>query len=156
MYPWFGVCLLDSIKSGNCFIIKLQRGEKIIESLQAFCKLHNVSAGHFKAIGAVEHAELAHYRVDTKQYSTKIINEQLEIASLAGFVTFFENAPHIHAHIVVSDSSMKAYAGHLKEAVVSATCEIVLTHLDAMIGRQHDAITGLNLLNFQYNENVRT
>jgi hypothetical protein len=53
---------------------------------------------------------------------------------------------YIHAHIVIGDSRFSSWTGHLKEAVVSPTCEIFLTKLDTAISRKKDEKTSLNLL----------
>ena len=38
----------------------------------------------------------------------------------------------------MSDEEMNSIAGHLKEGVISATCEIVLVKLDSNIDRKFD------------------
>lgn len=130
----------------NNFVIRLERGEKIIESLQRFCKENNIKLGYFHGLGAVSKAELAHYRLDDKKYSSKIIEDALEIISLYGNITTMDNEIYLHSHIVVSNEKMQAFAGHLKEATVSATCEIVLVSLNGSINRIHNEEIGLNLL----------
>ena len=130
----------------NNFIIMLERGEKIIESLQSFCEENNVNFGYFHGLGAVDKIELAHYRVDNKKYLNKVIEDALEILSLYGNITTMDNKIYLHSHIVVSNDKMKAFGGHLKEAVISATCEIILVSLKGSVDRLHDEKIGLNLL----------
>lgn len=52
----------------------------------------------------------------------------------------------LHLHIVLGDEKFQAYGGHLKNAVVSATCEIAIFELDSKIKRKYDDEIGLNLL----------
>lgn len=130
----------------NNFLIRLERGEEIIESIKKFCSKNNVNFGYFHGLGAVDKIELAHYRVDNKKYSSEIIEDALEILSLYGNITTMDYKIYLHSHIAVSNDKMKAFGGHLKEATISATCEIFLVSLKGSIDRFHDEEIGLNLL----------
>ncbi len=130
----------------NNFMIRLEIGDNIIESIQKFCKENNVNLGYFHGLGAVGKVELAHYRVDNKKYSSEIIEDALEIVSLHGNITTMDNEIYLHSHIVVSNDKMQAFGGHLKEATINATCEIVLVSLKGNINRFHNEEIGLNLL----------
>lgn len=133
-------------KINEKYIIKLEKGEKIIETLTQFCTNNNIESGYFFGIGAVSKAEIAHFSLDTKEYSYKTFNEPLEIVSLLGNISILKNKIMIHSHITLSNPQMKAYGGHLKEATISATCEIVLKKINTEIKRKLDKITNLNLL----------
>jgi predicted DNA-binding protein with PD1-like motif len=133
-------------KIKDTYFIRLDRGEAIIESLKSFCKENKVGCGYFSGIGALGEAELAHYIVENKKYTSKIYRQPLEITNMAGNITTMNNEIYLHCHITLSDEKMRAIAGHLKEGVIAATCEIVLVKLDSAIVRKYDDLTGLNLL----------
>jgi len=42
--------------------------------------------------------------------------------------------------------NIKFFGGHLNEAVVSATCEVIIEKIEGSIEREFDKETGLNLL----------
>jgi predicted DNA-binding protein with PD1-like motif len=63
--------------------------------------------------------------------------------------------PFIHAHITIADQQFGTFGGHLKEAIVGATCEIYLTRLRGKIQRIKDEITGLNLLDISCETDIR-
>jgi len=130
----------------NKFILRLERGEEIIESIKKFCFKNNVNFGYFHGLGAVDKIELAHYRVDNKKYSSELLEDVLEILSLYGNITTMDNKIYLHSHIVVSNDKMQAFGGHLKEATISATCEIILVSLKGNVNRFHDKKIGLNML----------
>lgn len=121
-------------------------GEKIIENLKQFCAKNKIKCGYFSGIGALGEAELAHYIVENKKYTSKILKQPLEIVNMTGNVTTMNNEVYLHCHITLSDEEMKAIAGHLKEGIIAATCEIVLVELNTAISRRYDDLTGLNLL----------
>ncbi|MDP7116294.1 MAG: DNA-binding protein [Candidatus Woesearchaeota archaeon] len=137
---------MKSTKKQNTFIIRLEKDEKIIESLTQFCEENNIKAGSFHGLGACEEATLAHYNLETKEYTEKTLKQPLEILHLNGNISEMEGKPYLHVHIVLSDTEMKALGGHLKEAIVGPTCEIFLTPLENAINRKKDKEIGLNLL----------
>src|SRR3989338_3358668 len=133
---------MQSKKIKKNYVISIDRGEEIIKSLLNFCEKNNIRLGYFSGIGAVNSVELAHYSVETKKYSTKVINEPLEILNLTGNITSMEGKCYIHAHIALSDEKMNAVGGHLKSAVVSAACEIFLVKIGSEAERYYDKSIG--------------
>jgi len=137
---------MKSKKIENTYFIKLERGEKIIESIKDFCSENNIKCGYFSGIGALDEVELAHYIVENKKYTSKVFKQVLEVTNLTGNIATMDNEVYLHCHITLGDEEMKAISGHLKEGKISATCEIILVRLDAEINRKHDELIGLNLL----------
>lgn len=133
-------------KINNTYFIRIDRREKIIETLKNFCAKNKIKCGYFFGIGALGEVELAHYIVESKKYTSKIFKQPLEIVNMSGNIAIMNNEVYLHCHITLSDENMNAIAGHLKEAIISATCEIVLIDLKSKIERKYDEITGLNLM----------
>ncbi|MBS3113972.1 DNA-binding protein [Candidatus Woesearchaeota archaeon] len=130
----------------DTYFIRLDRGEKIIETLKNFCNKNKIKCGYFFGIGALNEVELAHYIVENKKYTSKTYKQPLEIVNMTGNITTMNNEIYLHCHIVLSDEKMHAIAGHIKEGTIAATCEIILVKLNANINRKHDDFIGLNLL----------
>jgi uncharacterized protein len=135
-------------KFRNKYFIRLEKGEKIIETLLGFLEKEKIKAGFFNGLGAVSSVVIAHYNLDKKKYSEKELKGQREIVSFHGNLSRFEGKPYVHAHICVGDDKMKLVGGHCKEGVVAATCEIVLISLEVDVGRYADKEIGLNLWDF--------
>ena len=133
-------------KMDSIYIIRLERGEKIIERLLEFCEKEKIKAGYFNGLGAVNEIELGHFDLTTKKYTLLNLSGQFEIASLHGNISTFENKSYIHAHITVGDKKFNSSSGHLKEATISATCEIFLVKVEGQLRRKKDKETELNLL----------
>jgi uncharacterized protein len=74
------------------------------------------------------------------------IDEQVEVVSLVGNVARGDDGPRLHAHVVVGRKDGAAYGGHLLEAVVRPTLEIVLVETPARLRRRTDPSTGLALI----------
>ena len=133
-------------KIKDTYFIRLERGEKIIETLKNFCTKNNIKCGYLFGIGALGEVELAHYIVENKKYTSKTFKQPLEIVNMTGNITTMNKEVYLHCHIALSDEKMKAIAGHLKEGTIAATCEIIMVKLNANANRKFDKFIGLNLL----------
>ncbi len=134
---------------GSTYIIRLDPGDRIIESLRSLCEQDQIWAGLLHGLGAVEQAELGWFDREAKDYRTTRIEEPCEIVSLHGNVSRLDGKPFLHCHVALSDKSFAVRGGHLREAVVSATSEIVLTRFFEELERKRDERTGLYLLDLK-------
>ncbi|RLE39193.1 DNA-binding protein [Candidatus Woesearchaeota archaeon] len=132
-------------KSDNKYIVRLEKGEEIIEQLTNLCKHENIKAGYILGLGAINKAELGLYNLTTKEYKSKEIEGSYEITILNGNISIMNGDPYLHVHITVSDDNFQVFGGHCKYAIVSATCEITIFPIDTDIDRYFDREIGLNL-----------
>jgi predicted DNA-binding protein with PD1-like motif len=133
-------------KFKEVYVIRLETGERIVEKLIEFCEKAKIEAGYLSGIGTCRGAELGFFDWQTKKYSFKKFKGDYEITSFDGNISLFNGRPFLHAHIVLGDRHFHSWSGHLKEAEVLATCEIILTRLDGEFVRKTDKKSGLNLL----------
>jgi uncharacterized protein len=136
-------------KLGSAWILVLQTGDRLIEQLTVFIKQKHIRSGYFNAIGALSKAEIAHYDLRRQKYHYKTFNEALEIISLTGNISRKGKKIVVHAHIALGTTKMLVYGGHLKEATVSVTCELIIKKENTLLKRTFDQRTGLNLLNLK-------
>ncbi|MFH1750075.1 MAG: PPC domain-containing DNA-binding protein [Candidatus Micrarchaeota archaeon] len=128
-------------KEGPHFAIRLERGEKLMATLNAFLAERGIIGGYFQAIGAVKNAKIGYFESGKKDYSWKTFQEEMELVSLIGTVS----ETGAHAHIVIGDAAHACHGGHLLEAEVSITVELFLTELKK-IRRKGDSATGLKFM----------
>ena len=133
-------------KVDSKYLVKVSKGERIVESIIKFCRDNGIKSGAFYGIGALSHVELMVYHADRKEYSTKTIVGDMEILNITGNVAILDGKHMVHAHITLSDTNLQAIGGHLKEGMVSGTLEVVFTEFKAELNRKFDEDTGLNLL----------
>jgi uncharacterized protein len=84
---------------------------------------------------------------ETKQYEQSVfLDEQVELLSLIGDVALKDVEPQVHAHAVVGKRDGTAHGGHLLQAHVRPTCELVLTESPAHLRKEFDPAAGIPLI----------
>ncbi|NLY67541.1 MAG: DNA-binding protein [Tissierellia bacterium] len=129
-------------------IVRLERGEEIVESITKLCNEEDIKLGRVTGIGATDKVKIGLFNVETKEYHSTVLEGDMEITNLSGNISRMDGEVYIHLHITVCDEENKAYGGHLNMAVISATCEIIIDVIDGYVDRRFDEETGLNLFNF--------
>ena len=135
-------------KFGNSIIARFDRGEEICECIKRISTDENIKLASVSAIGAVGRFTVGVYLVDEKQYLSNDFSGNFEIVSLSGTVSTMNGDFYSHLHMSAADKKGNVFGGHLNRAVVSATCEAVITVIDGTVDRYFDESIGLNLLKF--------
>ena len=129
------------------FALIFDKGDEFVSTLTDWAKQHGVSAASFTAIGAFERATLGYFDRDKMDYDEIPINEQVEVLTLAGDIALKDDGtPKVHAHVVVGKRDGSAHGGHVLQAHVWPTLEVMLTEAPRHLVRKHDAETGLALI----------
>ena len=129
------------------FVLIFETGDEIASVLQQFASERRLGASSFTAIGALSHAKLGWFNWETKQYDpARSLDEQVELVSLIGDIALRGGEPQVHAHMVVGSSDGTAYGGHLLEARVRPTCELIVTESPIHLRKKLDPESGLALI----------
>ena len=141
---------MDYRNFGDCLVVRLDRGEEIVSSIEKICRKENITLGSIEGIGAADHAVIGLYDVGERFFHQKVLDEPLEITSVTGNISTKDGEIYLHIHISLADAEMKMTGGHLKECRISATAELFIRRLEGCVERKLDeAVTGLNLYEFQ-------
>jgi predicted DNA-binding protein with PD1-like motif len=130
-------------------MLRVSTGASIREALDQWTGSHQVAAALVEGIGAAYEVELGYFDRDRREYVRRVVEGDVEIASLQGNVTLKEGRPFAHLHVVVTGPDGAALGGHLFDARAGATCELVVTVLDRAVGRVYDEATGVWLLDLE-------
>ena len=122
------------------------KGDEPIAELQRFARREGLSAAHFTALGAFSAATLGYFDRERRDYRRIEVAEQVEVLSLVGDVAVGDDGPKVHAHVVLGRADGTAHGGHLLEARVWPTLELVLTESPAHLRRRMDPASGLALI----------
>ncbi|HKN71779.1 MAG TPA: PPC domain-containing DNA-binding protein [Terriglobales bacterium] len=129
------------------FVLIFETGDEIASVLRQFAKNQGLGGSSFKAIGALSCAKLGWFNWETKKYDpASVLDEQVELLSLIGDIALRDGKPQVHAHVVVGRSDGNAQGGHLLEARVRPTCELILTESPAHLQKQLDPESGIALI----------
>jgi uncharacterized protein len=131
---------------GERYIVRLERGESVVESLTTFLADEGIDFANLSAAGAVQWVRLAYWNADTRRYEEREFDEQLEVVSFQGNSSLKDGKPFLHLHAVFARRDFSTLGGHLREARVHPTLEVWLSAEDVPVRRAHDAASGLDLL----------
>jgi predicted DNA-binding protein with PD1-like motif len=133
-------------KLGAGTILVFDTGDEVVATLTKFAKERHIGAAHFTAIGAFRDAGIGYFDINKKDYIRNQVDEQVEVVSLAGDIALDKGEPTVHAHVVVAKRDGSTMGGHLLEAHVRPTLELVLEESKQELTRKFDRESGLALI----------
>ncbi|HEX4614683.1 MAG TPA: DUF296 domain-containing protein [Stellaceae bacterium] len=89
---------------------------------------------------------LGYFQWETKQYKKIPVDEQVEVLSLLGDVAVGDQGPTLHLHAVLGKADGSVVGGHLIEAHVRPTLEMILIQPPSYLRKRKDFETGLALI----------
>jgi predicted DNA-binding protein with PD1-like motif len=128
------------------YLLMFHTGQEVMKGLLAFARKHKLVAGHLTGIGTVSDAVIGYFDPQTKTYLRHHEKGQAEVLSLAGNLALNANEPFFHVHVALGRRDGSARGGHLFEATVRPTVELILTTYAKTVRRKIDPETGLPLL----------
>ena len=147
---WYREC-----RTGRRFIIKLEPGARIAAALLDFARGQDLPfASLVSAVGSVRDVEFtgiqagAHLPMTEPRYKTTRLEGPLELMGLEGNIAPGpDKQPAGEFYVLASKSNGDVVGGHLVEAEVFTSCEIVLAeYLVEGIERHHSATSGVDTL----------
>ena len=128
------------------YAVVLDTGDEVIGELGNFVREQEVEAASLTAIGAFSRAVLGYFQWETKQYKKITVDEQVEVLSLLGDVAVGDQGPTLHLHAVLGKADGSVVGGHLIEAYVWPTLEVILIQPPSYLRKRKDPETGLALI----------
>ena len=135
-------------KFGNTILVRIDKVEEILEQVREISLREGVKLAHVSALGAVNEFTAGVFHVDEKKYCANEFKGIFEIVSLTGTITTMDGEFYAHLHMSAGNEKGEVFGGHLSRAVVSATCEMVITLIGGRVDRKFDEDVGLNLFAF--------
>ena len=126
-------------------LVRLDPNDEIVTSLMQVAKEEKIELAMVQGIGAVKKVVMGVYNVPEQHYKANTLEGAFEMLSLTGTIV---TGTLIDGHIAVGDEQGAAHGGHLNEAIISATAEIVITKLAGSVDRRKSEETGLNIWKF--------
>ena len=132
------------------FALVFDTGDEAMAELTNFARENNLTVASLTALGAFSDAALGYFDIERKEYQEIPVEEQVEVLSLVGtIVPLDDGEPQVHAHVVLGRSDGTTWGGHLLEAHVRPTLEIIVTDSPEHLQRRTDEQTGLPLISMR-------
>ena len=138
--------LLHEDQGERTFAVIFETGEDPVAGLTRVAVEQKLSASAFTAIGAFSEAVLGYFDWDKRDYERIPVKEQVEVLALIGDIALQDGKPKLHAHVVLGRRDGSARGGHLLEARVRPTLEVIITESPAHLRRVYDPASGLALI----------
>jgi uncharacterized protein len=135
-------------ETSDGYMLRFEKGEEIMAGLSAFISEKKIPSGSLWGIGAITDITLGYFSSHEKKYYKQAFNDEYELLSLSGNISYLNDTPMVHAHIVVSKTDYSLLGGHCFSAKVAITVEIYIHKFDKVFHRAMDPEVGLNLLQF--------
>lgn len=135
-------------KFGNNIVIRIDKGEEILAKIKEVALSENINLARVTALGATDDFTVGVFDVEEKKYHPLTFKGSHEIVSLTGTINTMNGEFYTHIHMSAGNEEGEVFGGHLNRAIVSATCEMIISTIDGKVDRIFDESTGLNLFEF--------
>ena len=132
----------------NTIIARIDRGEEILEQVKEIALKEKIRLASVQALGAINRFTVGVFKTNEKTYLANEFEGSYEIVSLSGTINTMNGKFYCHLHMSAGNEKGEVFGGHLNQAFVSATCEMVITVIDGTVDRYYDEGIGLNLFRF--------
>ena len=129
-------------------LVRMDPKDEILHAVMQIAEKEKIELAECSALGAVNDFTVGLYDLNQKKYLSNHYAFPAEIVSLWGTISQKDGKPYLHIHMSAADGSGKVYGGHLNEAYISVTCEMVITLIDGHADHRLSEETGLNILDF--------
>ncbi|NKC23456.1 DNA-binding protein [Ochrobactrum oryzae] len=139
--------LLGEGAGQRIFVVILVPEEAVVATLTRFVREQDLTAASVTAIGAFRRATLGFFDLEQQDYHRIELDEQCEVLSLLGDCALDEEGnPSLHLHVVLGMRNGEAKGGHLIEALVRPTLEVIIKENTSTMVRTYRPEFGIALI----------
>lgn len=135
-------------KFQNKIIVRMDKGEEILEKVREVAEKEKIKLADISALGAVSEFTVGVFDTEAKEYHANEFKGSFEIVSLTGTINTMNDEFYCHLHMSAGNEKGQVFGGHLNKAIISATCEMVITLIEGRVDRRFEEKVGLNLFQF--------
>lgn len=144
--PRMEVELLNPGEPTKQYAVIFYQGDEAFSGLQEFAEKYHVTSAHFTAIGASNEATVGWFDPQRKMYKKIPIHGQHEVIGMSGDIALYQGKPIAHTHMVVGSPDGTTQGGHVLEAYVAPTLEVMVTEDPVTMQKRFDPETDLTLI----------
>lgn len=129
---------------GNEIVARFDPQDEIIDCVLKIAKAEDIKLASVRAIGATDDFTVGVFNMEKKAYDEFTFTGNHEITNLAGTLSTMNGEYYQHLHITCAGPGAAIVGGHLLKAVISLTCEVVITVIDGKVDRKRNEAIGIN------------
>ena len=138
--------ILNQSAQETTYAVIFGSGDEILGGLTKFAKENHISSARITGIGSIHNGTLAWLNPDTKKFRMIHIDQQAEVLSLLGDIAMYQGKPVVHVHMVVGFGDGTAHGGHLLQAHVWPTLEVIVTAYPHPLEKKFDPEKGIAVI----------
>ena len=138
--------ILNRSAQETTYAVIFGSGDEVFSGLTQFAEENHIVAARITGIGAVRSATLGWFDPQRKRYRRILIDHQSEVLSLLGDIAIYQGRPVVHVHMVVGFGDGTAHGGHLLQASVQPTLEVIVTAYPQALYKKFDSEKGLAVI----------
>jgi hypothetical protein len=128
------------------FAFVFEQDEDAVAGLERVARDYQLASCQITAVGGFARATLGYFDRTRKGYLRIPVAEQCEVLSLLGDIAHEGNRPIVNVHCVLGLRDATTRGGHLLEAIVWPTLEVIITEWPRYLRKRFDPALGLALI----------
>lgn len=138
--------ILNQSAQETTYALIFGAGDEVFGGLTQFAQEKHIVAARITGIGAVRSASLGWLDPQQKTYRRISIDHQAEVLSLLGDIAMYQGKPAVHVHMVVGFGDGAVHGGHLLQAHVWPTLEVIVTSYPRPLYKKFDPQKGIAVI----------
>ncbi|TFG22515.1 MAG: DNA-binding protein [Promethearchaeota archaeon] len=132
---------------GRVIVARVMPDEDLIDAIKVLVKNYDIKGGLINVIGAFKKFTIGYFDLNTKEYKFKTFEENVELISCMGNISYKDGDPIIHIHISVGKGDYNLIGGHLSQpSIISVTAEVFIYEINQKLNRVNESTFNLSLL----------
>ena len=132
---------------GRVIVARVMPDEDLIDAIKVLVKNYDIKGGLINIIGAFKKFTIGYFDLNTKEYNFKTFEENVELISCMGNISYKDGEPIIHIHISVGKGDYNLIGGHLSQpSIISVTAEVFIYEINQKLNRVNEPSFNLSLL----------
>ncbi len=126
---------MRSKKFGDKFMLRIDHGGDLIQSIKKFCSEQNIKAAYFTGFGGLFDPVLSLFDIDTKVEESRKFVGDFGIASLHGLVSMHDKDLDVRCSVCLNDAKFQLVGGELLEAQARICVELLVKPIQGSLVR---------------------
>lgn len=144
--PGIKVQLLSNGEQLKEYAVIFGEGDEAFSGMLAFAEQHHVTSAHFTAIGGLKRGTFGWFDTQRELFKKIPIDSYVGVLSMISDIAMYNGKPVVYAYMMVGTSDGSTRGGHLLEAIVWPTLEVMVTVDPIAMKKAFDTQTRLTLI----------